>query len=362
MLGELAKNECHELAALHLECLPDSLVSLLGHGYATAFYRYVCNSRHELAFVYREGGRIASGCVLSVQPRTLSRRLAVRTALLLSLPRAFLRWRRARRRDDRATNLDGTKSKKPVGAFPEVILLFTAPYARGQGRATELLARCEQFLSHAGYTRYVVETADVVGNPALVFYARSGFVPCGRSVRQGRPFRILMKTITANPGGGDTKCRGCRWGDTPGPTPEGRREGLDDTQVRQVATPAQRIYNVLFPGRIPDELQSRFEQAWSILEGDYTELERAAHQQVVQRVGDLEALELACRHGGRLSILTDQVKLMSFLAETLPGHYEDYVGSAATPWTGCFALVLAGVRSAAKYGRGLLLRGRIHGS
>ena len=34
---------------------------------------------------------------------------------------------------------------------------------------------------------------------------------------------------------------------------------------------AQRVYNVLFPGKIAPSLESRFFDAWQVLAADYTE-------------------------------------------------------------------------------------------
>src|SRR5215468_11379602 len=81
-MDRLSPAECGQLAALHCACLPDSQVSQLGIAYATAFYRYVSRSPQEKAFVSRADTEIIGGCVLSLSPTTLRRRLLLHTPLV----------------------------------------------------------------------------------------------------------------------------------------------------------------------------------------------------------------------------------------------------------------------------------------
>jgi hypothetical protein len=123
---------------------------------------------------------------------------------------------------------------------------------------------------------------------------------------------------------------------------------------------AARIYHVLFPEEIPAPLRERFEKASQILENDYSADERAEYRRALQRVGDLEALEFACRRGKRLRMLTDQVVLMSFLAETLPQHQACYVDPDARRWKAYLAIAAGLFRTAAKYAKGTILRWKLH--
>jgi hypothetical protein len=119
---------------MHLEALPQSLVSLVGERYARAFYRYCSGSAHELVLVERDGGALAAACLVSLEPDTLSRRLLKRTPLLLLSPFALGRLpltqllRGALRPSGPA---------QPRG--PELLLIFTLAEARGQGLGARLL-------------------------------------------------------------------------------------------------------------------------------------------------------------------------------------------------------------------------------
>ncbi len=125
---------------------------------------------------------------------------------------------------------------------------------------------------------------------------------------------------------------------------------------------AQQIYSVLFPGKIPSDLRARFEKASWIIAQNHTEEERAEYQRVVHGAADLEAIELVCRRRKRLPILSDHVVLMSFLAETLPGHYGHYVDPGTGRIKAYFALAGSLFRSAVKYAKGVFLRRRVYGA
>ena len=125
-------------------------------------------------------------------------------------------------------------------------------------------------------------------------------------------------------------------------------------------TDAQRVYNVLFPGAIPPELESRFAAAWQILAGDYTESEHREFGRAVALGGDLEALELVGRRRGQLPALVDQVRLMCVLAETRPDHARYFFQTKDGRLAGLLALAGAGVRGAMKYLKGVYLLRRMN--
>jgi len=194
-MDQLSGKDCSRLAALHCECLQDSLVSELGLSYAKAFYRYVSRSPEEKVFVLREDGEVASGCVLSLRPKTLRQRLLLHTPLLLYAAPWFLRQFSKRNPKPVAE-----PKSEPVGdpvpdRKPEVILIFTAQASRNRGTGAALLAQCEQFLLARGDPEYFVRTVDQESNRALKFYSRNGFVAVGQSFAHGRTFRVLKKTI-----------------------------------------------------------------------------------------------------------------------------------------------------------------------
>jgi hypothetical protein len=123
---------------------------------------------------------------------------------------------------------------------------------------------------------------------------------------------------------------------------------------------AQRIYNVLFPGDIPAELETRFHHAWQVLAADYSQQEHAEFRAAMRAANDLEALEIACRRRRRLRILTDQVVLMAVLGETLPRHSSFYVQLHAEPLRGLCSLPWCLLRTVWKIVKGTFLVRTLH--
>ncbi|MCX7012515.1 MAG: GNAT family N-acetyltransferase [Candidatus Sumerlaeota bacterium] len=197
-MGFLSPQECAELASLHGRCLPDSQVSRLGPAYARAFYRYVSRSPHEFVGVCREEGRVAGGCVLSLEPETLVRRLAWHTPLL---PWALLRaspLEEIRNWLNRRPRGQGSRDDAFPAGTPELLLIYTDPPLRGRGLGAALLARCEKFAAAHGRRRYGARTEDSPDNAALRFYAKHGFAPCGKSFRHGHAFQLFIKDVPAS--------------------------------------------------------------------------------------------------------------------------------------------------------------------
>ncbi len=128
----------------------------------------------------------------------------------------------------------------------------------------------------------------------------------------------------------------------------------------RVTLDAQRIYGVLFPGEIPQVLALRFAQAWEILAGDFSQQEVAQFRLALERVHDLEALELACRLRKRLPVLTTQVALMVLLAETLPSHSPYYLTARPGRASAILSISASVFRTAWKYLKGSLLLRCIH--
>jgi hypothetical protein len=125
-------------------------------------------------------------------------------------------------------------------------------------------------------------------------------------------------------------------------------------------TDAQRVYNVLFPGTIPADLESRFASAWHVLAADYNAKEREEFDRVVASEGDLEAIEFVARRRKQLPMLVAQVRLMCVLAETRPDHARYYVRTGDHPWMGLLSLAWAGLQGVVKYLKGVYLLQRMH--
>jgi hypothetical protein len=120
-------------------------------------------------------------------------------------------------------------------------------------------------------------------------------------------------------------------------------------------TNAQRIYQLLFAGDMPDPLGQRFTQSWEILAADFSDEEREECRRALEQIQDLEALECFCRHRKLLPALSAQVSLMVMLAETLPSHLSHYISARDNPILGVTSILWATSRTAWKFVKGFFL-------
>ena len=188
-IGEL---DVEQLAAIHCQCLPDSMVSRIGPGYARSFYRYLAGSPDELAFLQREGDTVLSACIVSLAPQTLERRLLRHTPLLVQAPLAIRRLP-VRSMAARLLGRGGGGIAQPDG--PELLLIFTVAALRSTGIGAATLARCEEELRRRGHARYFVKTLDDPGNRAIAFYRRHGFSQRGTRVNHGKRLGLWEKAL-----------------------------------------------------------------------------------------------------------------------------------------------------------------------
>lgn len=191
----LTATDIAALGRMHVEALPESLVSRVGERYARAFYGYLAGSDREVVFVERDplaGNAVVAACIVSLHPETLNRRLWWRTPLL---PMAVLAVSRLLRRSGPPDLAGETGVVQPAG--PEVILIFTQRGLRSRGCGARLLTRAEAWLAAHGATVLYVKTRDAPTNRAVGFYLQSGFAVIGSVVSKGKKLVLFHKRIAA---------------------------------------------------------------------------------------------------------------------------------------------------------------------
>jgi hypothetical protein len=125
---------------------------------------------------------------------------------------------------------------------------------------------------------------------------------------------------------------------------------------------ASAIYRALFGRAIPPILVQRFLPVIDRLNATASPAELAEYYRAIENGADLEALELAGRLTGRLSLLTRKVRTMVALAETLPENQPLYVNERSSFFAGAAAMAWAAVHTAWKGAKGFwLLRGESNG-
>jgi len=184
------------LAGLHVACLDDSLVGAFGVRYVRSFYRYVARSPGELLVIRRdEAGGVVGAAVVSLSPSTLGRRLLVRTPLLLGALVHLVGLTAMLRASARRPQGKPSAEVEHPGSVPEIILMFTAPAARGQGHGGAMIREIDRRLRAMDVRVYQVKTISDPSNAALAFYRRTGFTPCGIAFRLGTCFQVFSRAV-----------------------------------------------------------------------------------------------------------------------------------------------------------------------
>lgn len=127
-------------------------------------------------------------------------------------------------------------------------------------------------------------------------------------------------------------------------------------------TETQAIYRALFGRDLPPILARRFLPVIEQLNALAAPAELAGYYRAIESGADLEALELAGRLTGRLSLLTRKMQAMVALAETLPQNQRFYVNQRSSFLAGAAAMAWAAAHTALQGAKGLwLLREETHG-
>jgi ribosomal protein S18 acetylase RimI-like enzyme len=195
------ERDIHGIAALHVACLTDSIVTALGIRYARSFYRYMTRSGDEFVLVQRDAaGSIIAAAVVSLSPTTLNRRLLLRTSLLawflIRLPRMLGLLRRPATGSSGQARPEWTEVPADM---PELILIYASAHARGRGLGRALIQQVERRLREALVSEYQVRTVADASNRALAFYRTNNFQPAGNAVKQGKFFQVFTRKLDPHP-------------------------------------------------------------------------------------------------------------------------------------------------------------------
>jgi ribosomal protein S18 acetylase RimI-like enzyme len=193
--------EIQEIAHLQRTILPDAIPSLLGFRYTCAFYRFALGSPDEAVVIGRNDGKVVALAVATFAPKTLMRRLVLNTPLLVAVVTGLFRFKLLAAMVDLVfghapTSLPPASfGKAECYAVPELLILCTAPVARGQGHAGRLLDQIEALMRARGVRRYTVRTFDDDASPAFRFYTGKGFTAYGRQQAIFSSFRLMEKRL-----------------------------------------------------------------------------------------------------------------------------------------------------------------------
>ncbi len=195
MISRAAAEDLSPLAALHVACLPDSLLSSLGLHAVRRYYEYAAGASTEVIFRAREGEGVVAACVLSHAPESLLARFATHAPLRLV---AELFREAARTPDLRHRLLLRLKERDsgPHLDVPEIVQIFTSAEYRGRGIGRLLLQACEESLRRRRVPAYMIRTHRDDNEAGIRFYTKEGFTPAGETLSFGERFIIMKKELS----------------------------------------------------------------------------------------------------------------------------------------------------------------------
>ena len=118
---------------------------------------------------------------------------------------------------------------------------------------------------------------------------------------------------------------------------------------------ARKLYAAIFGREIPVVVLERFLVASEQMNAQLVRPEFDRYYHTVTASGDLEALEVAARWTNRLPELSRRVRLMVYLAETLPENQQFFINERTSLLAGLWSVSTAGVHTAFKLVKGLYL-------
>jgi hypothetical protein len=124
-------------------------------------------------------------------------------------------------------------------------------------------------------------------------------------------------------------------------------------------TEARKIYAAIFGREIPPLVLDRYVIASKRLNQSVSQAEMDSYYRAMMACPDLEALELAARYTRRFPLLSRKLRLMAYLAETLPENQAFFINERSS-FIGGMARSAAGVfRTVYKMLKGLWLVRRV---
>jgi len=118
---------------------------------------------------------------------------------------------------------------------------------------------------------------------------------------------------------------------------------------------AEKIFRATFKSQISLPLKERFNKASELFTITYSKEDIDAYNRALEKISDLEALELAARYRNKLPVLVLKFKLMVYLAETLPENLKFFINRKDRRLIGYILIAYSGLRSMVKFIKGMFL-------
>ena len=186
----LPASEARTLAALHIEQIPESLITAFGPSGVELYYAYAATSPYEHLVVCRSAeGVVIGGCLTSFASHNLAGR-AIRARLwrrawrvpfsIVFREKMTAHLKRKRENSDAVSPNDrAAQAQVDDKACPELLQLFVDPTITGGGIGGRMVERTEHHVATSDAPGLRVRTQDRPDNRAIRFYAKQGFSRIG---------------------------------------------------------------------------------------------------------------------------------------------------------------------------------------
>lgn len=118
---------------------------------------------------------------------------------------------------------------------------------------------------------------------------------------------------------------------------------------------AEIIFHAIFNKKIPASIQTHFNIISKKIDGRFAGEEVKKYYECIEKVHDLEALEVAARYFKKLPILTEKFNIMVYLSETLPENYPVFVSERNNFFLAYILLISSLFHAGYKIAKGMVL-------
>lgn len=119
---------------------------------------------------------------------------------------------------------------------------------------------------------------------------------------------------------------------------------------------AEKIYHAIFNKQIPASIKTHFNIISKKIDGHFHEEDFKKYCAYIDKVHDLEALEIAGRFFKKIPVLTGKFKIMVYLAETLPENYTVFVNEQKRNVFLAYILLISSmIRTIYKVAKGMVI-------
>jgi hypothetical protein len=124
--------------------------------------------------------------------------------------------------------------------------------------------------------------------------------------------------------------------------------------MQKLGNEAEKIYYAVFKKQIPETIRVHFEHISKSVDDHYPDDEVGKYRRCISSVKDLEALEVAARHLGKLPVLTDKLRIMICISEAFPENYPVFVNDKDNRFAGYGSILFSLFRTCYKLTKGMI--------